>query len=138
MRELPVRSSLRTLGGTSVHRSSTARRAKVNEYLFEDKPASLYERLASRRGRPARSPFGHTHKPWVREHGGVLFVNCGSVGKPKDGDPRAAFAVLRPPPATDVDVTIERVSLRRRGRSPARSPPPACQSEYAEKLVVAA
>ena len=38
--------------------------------------------------------FGHTHKPWVREHGGVLFVNCGSVGKPKDGDPRAAFAVL--------------------------------------------
>ena len=27
--------------------------------------------------------------------GGVLFVNCGSVGKPKDGDPRAAFASLR-------------------------------------------
>ena len=38
--------------------------------------------------------FGHTHKPWVHEYGGVLFVNCGSVGKPKDGDPRAAFAVL--------------------------------------------
>jgi predicted phosphodiesterase len=38
--------------------------------------------------------FGHTHKPWVREHGGVLFVNCGSVGKPKDGDARGAFAVL--------------------------------------------
>jgi hypothetical protein len=32
--------------------------------------------------------FGHTDKPWVREHGGVLFVNCGSVGKPKDGDLR--------------------------------------------------
>jgi diadenosine tetraphosphatase ApaH/serine/threonine PP2A family protein phosphatase len=30
----------------------------------------------------------------VHEYGGVLFVNCGSVGKPKDGDPRAAFAVL--------------------------------------------
>ena len=38
--------------------------------------------------------FGHTHKPWVHEYGGVLFVNCGSVGKPKDGDPRGAFAVL--------------------------------------------
>jgi putative phosphoesterase len=38
--------------------------------------------------------FGHTHEPWVHEYGGVLFVNCGSVGKPKDGDPRAAFAVL--------------------------------------------
>jgi predicted phosphodiesterase len=38
--------------------------------------------------------FGHTHKPWVHEYGGVLFVNCGAVGKPKDGDPRASFAVL--------------------------------------------
>ena len=38
--------------------------------------------------------FGHTHKPWVHEYGGVLFVNCGSVGKPKDGDPRGAFTVL--------------------------------------------
>ena len=24
----------------------------------------------------------------------MLFVNCGSVGKPKDGDPRGAFAIL--------------------------------------------
>jgi hypothetical protein len=30
----------------------------------------------------------------VNEYGGVLFVNFGSVGKPKDGDPRAAFALL--------------------------------------------
>jgi hypothetical protein len=27
--------------------------------------------------------FGHTHKPWVHEYGGVLFVNCGFVGKPR-------------------------------------------------------
>ena len=38
--------------------------------------------------------FGHTHKPWIREIAGVLFVNCGSVGKPKDGDPRSSFALL--------------------------------------------
>jgi putative phosphoesterase len=66
---------------------------KVNEYLFEDKPASLYERLA-RSADCDVLVFGHTHKPWIREHGGVLFVNCGSVGKPKDGDPRAAFCLL--------------------------------------------
>lgn len=66
---------------------------KVNEYLFEDKPARLYERLA--RAEPDDVlVFGHTHQPWIHEHGGVLFVNCGSVGKPKDGDPRAAFAVV--------------------------------------------
>ena len=60
---------------------------KVNEYLFEDKPARLYERLATAETDQVLV-FGHTHKPWVHEYGGVLFVNCGSVGKPKDGDPR--------------------------------------------------
>jgi len=66
---------------------------KVNEYLFEDKPASLYERLAASAECDVLV-FGHTHTPWVREYGGVLFVNCDSVGKPKDGDPRGAFAIL--------------------------------------------
>lgn len=66
---------------------------KVNEYLFEDKPARTFERIASGAECDVLV-FGHTHKPWVHEYGGVLFVNCGSVGKPKDGDPRAAFAVL--------------------------------------------
>jgi putative phosphoesterase len=80
---------------------------KVNEYLFEDKPESLYNRLAA--GADCEVlVFGHTHKPWIRAFGGVLFVNCGSVGKPKDGDPRAAFAILE---LTDgrVDASIERV-----------------------------
>ena len=66
---------------------------KVNEYLFEDKPARLYERLAAAEDADVLV-FGHTHKPWVHDFGGVRFVNCGSVGKPKDGDPRGAFAVL--------------------------------------------
>ena len=39
-----------------------------------------------------------------RRSSGVLFVNCGSIGKPKDGDPRGAFAVL-----DGTGVTIERV-----------------------------
>ena len=39
----------------------------------------------------------------------MLFVNCGSVGKPKDGDPRSAFAILEPA-AAGVEVTIERVA----------------------------
>ena len=36
------------------------------------------------------SVFGHTHKAWVAEFGGALFVTCGAVGKPKVGDPRTA------------------------------------------------
>ena len=68
---------------------------KVNEYLFEDKPAKTFERIAAGADCDILV-FGHTHEPWVREYGGVLFVNCGSVGKPKDGDPRGAFALLAP------------------------------------------
>src|SRR4051812_34838584 len=105
MRALPFELHF-PVGITGVHLVHGSPR-KVNEYLFEDKPARLYERLAAAETDRVLV-FGHTHKPWVHEYGGVLFVNCGSVGKPKDGDPRGAFAVLPPTPA-GVDVTIERV-----------------------------
>jgi putative phosphoesterase len=81
---------------------------KVNEYLFEDKPARTFERIAALADCELLV-FGHTHKPWVHEYGGVLFVNCGSVGKPKDGDPRASFAVLAENEGR-IKVTIERVA----------------------------
>lgn len=38
--------------------------------------------------------FGHTHKPWHREVEGVHFLNTGSVGRPKDGDPRAGYVLV--------------------------------------------
>lgn len=37
---------------------------------------------------------GHTHKPYVLEVGSTLVVNPGSLGLPRDGDPRAAYALL--------------------------------------------
>ena len=133
MRDLPfdLRFELGAFAIRLVHGSPR----KVNEYLFEDKPARLYERLAAAEEADVLV-FGHTHKPWVHEYGGVLFVNCGSVGKPKDGDPRAAFAVLED--AGDrVDVTIERVEYDAEtvAREVAAAGLPA---EYAEKLVAAA
>jgi putative phosphoesterase len=95
------------LGNQDVHLVHGSPR-KVNEYLFEDKPASLYERLA--RAEDAQVlVFGHTHKPWIHTYGGVLFVNCGSVGKPKDGDPRAAFALLEAEDQAPVRASIQRV-----------------------------
>jgi predicted phosphodiesterase len=105
MRGLPFELRF-ALGEHEVHLVHGSPR-KVNEYLFEDKPPSLYERLAA--AETARTlAFGHTHKPWVHEYGGVQFVNCGSVGKPKDGDPRGAFAILTAA-AGAPEVTIERV-----------------------------
>jgi predicted phosphodiesterase len=53
---------------------------KVNDYLMEDKPDRLYERLAAAEEADTMV-FGQTHRPWVREHGGVLSVDCSSVGQ---------------------------------------------------------
>jgi putative phosphoesterase len=101
MRELPF--DLRfELGGKRVRLVHGSPR-KVNEYLFEDKPAKTFERIAAGADCDVLV-FGHTHKPWVHEYGGVLFVNCGSVGKPKDGDPRAGFVVLE---ARDGEIDVE-------------------------------
>jgi putative phosphoesterase len=122
------------VGSVDVHLVHGSPR-KVNEYLFEDKPASLYERLAAAESDPVLV-FGHTHKPWVREYGGVLFVNCGSVGKPKDGDPRGAFAVLTPS-AGSVAVSIERIEYDADAVA-AEVREAGLPGELADKLLVAA
>jgi putative phosphoesterase len=37
---------------------------------------------------------GHTHQGYVLEVGDKLVINPGSVGQPRDGDPRAAYAII--------------------------------------------
>src|SRR5919206_520276 len=37
---------------------------------------------------------GHTHQPYVLPVGDKLVINPGSIGQPRDGDPRAAYAVI--------------------------------------------
>ncbi len=106
MRELPF--DLRFELGEQRVRLVHGSPRKVNEYLFEDKAARTFERIAAGADCDVLV-FGHTHKPWIHEYGGVLFVNCGSVGKPKDGDPRAGFALLELDDAGEVKASIERV-----------------------------
>jgi putative phosphoesterase len=75
---------------------------KMNEYLYEDRPLANLERIA----RSAESDvlvFGHTHLPYTKEVAGVLLVNDGSVGKPKDGDVRAGYVLIE----ADGDVRVE-------------------------------
>jgi len=109
---------------------------KVNEYLFEDKPARTFERIAALSDCDVLV-FGHTHKPWIHSYGGVLLVNCGSVGKPKDGDPRAAFAVLELEDAGRVKASMERVGYD--AEAVAREVEAAgLPGEYAVQLVAAA
>ena len=109
---------------------------KVNEYLFEDKPARTFERIAAGADCDVLV-FGHTHRPWVHRYGGVLFVNCGSVGKPRDGDPRGAFALLEADDQGDVLASIERVAYD--AEAVAREVAAAgLPGEYADKLLSAA
>jgi len=54
--------------------------------------------------------FGHTHDPWFRWYQDKLFVNVGSVGRPKDGDPRAMYVVLESAPSASIAVEIRRVA----------------------------
>lgn len=65
-------------------------------YWTEDRSDDFCLKMGARMGaRPGDVvAFGHTHKPWHREVGGIHFVNTGSVGRPKDGDPRAGYVVL--------------------------------------------
>ncbi len=65
-------------------------------YWTEDRPDDFCLKMASHAGAKPGDvlAFGHTHKPWHREVGGIHFVNTGSVGRPKDGDPRAGYVLL--------------------------------------------
>ena len=109
---------------------------KVNEYLFEDKPARTFERIAVSADCDVLV-FGHTHKPWIHTYGGVLFINCGSIGKPKDGDPRAAFALLELDEHGEVVASIQRVPYD--AHTVAKEVVEVgLPGEYAEKLVAAA
>lgn len=67
---------------------------KVNEYLFADRPESSLVRLLDMVAADVLV-CGHTHLPYHRILAdGRHVINAGSVGKPKDGDPRACYLVL--------------------------------------------
>jgi predicted phosphodiesterase len=81
---------------------------KINEYLYEDRPDSSLERLLDL-AEAELLVCGHTHIPYHRRlPGGRHVVNAGSVGKPKDGDPRAGYVVLAAA-GRSLDVQFRRV-----------------------------
>ena len=82
---------------------------RINEYLLRDRDERTYLRLAQSESDDVLA-FGHTHDPWFRRYGETLFVNVGSVGRPKDGDPRAMYVVLCSSTGTPVEVEIRRVA----------------------------
>jgi diadenosine tetraphosphatase ApaH/serine/threonine PP2A family protein phosphatase len=47
----------------------------------------------------------HTHQPYVLEVDDKLVINPGSIGQPRDGDPRASYAVIE-----DYRVELKRIT----------------------------
>jgi len=67
---------------------------RVNEYLFADRPEKSLLRLLDMAAADVLV-CGHTHLPYQRVlSDGRHVINAGSVGKPKDGDPRACYLTL--------------------------------------------
>jgi putative phosphoesterase len=74
---------------------------KINEYLFEDRDEKSLLRMMEQSEADIMC-FGHTHKPFHRtlraepeeptryRHA----INIGSVGKPKDGNPKGCYVIL--------------------------------------------
>lgn len=56
--------------------------------------------------------MGHTHIPWQDRFGRLLVINPGSVGQPRDRDPRAAFATLE---TSDLHVGFHRADYDKSG-----------------------
>jgi len=92
LRALPL--SLRLeLGGTSIHVFHGSPSDPFTEYIY---PWEVGDRLGSYLGEAGCRVLilGHTHVPYVIPSGDGLMINPGSVGQPRDGDPRASYMVL--------------------------------------------
>jgi putative phosphoesterase len=62
-------------------------------YLGEESGVTLWESELVRAGHPDFLFVGHTHVPMKTQFQRTQVVNPGSVGQPKHGDPRAAYAI---------------------------------------------
>jgi predicted phosphodiesterase len=120
---------------------------RINEYLFEDREDKSLVYLLEKFGADILF-FGHTHKPYHRvltQETGPRYrhaINIGSVGKPKDGDPRAGYVLLtvgeispaERPDALGVEFVRVEYDVERAARAVEESPLP---NAYAEALRVA-
>jgi putative phosphoesterase len=64
-----------------------------DEHLWPDADDATLERLIGHE-RATTIAFGHLHLPYVRHWRGRMLVNVASAGLPKDGDPRACYALF--------------------------------------------
>lgn len=99
--QLPLELALTVLGRKIALFHATPR--KNNLYWYEDRPEKFFHEMAEKIEADVLI-YGHTHKPYRKDFEKKIFINAGSVGKPKDGDPRACVTLI--------DLTVEKVSVK--------------------------
>jgi predicted phosphodiesterase len=116
---------------------------KINEYLFADRDEKSLLRIMEE-AEAHFMFFGHTHKPYHKilkdENGHYRHaVNIGSVGKPKDGDPRGGYVLvtleerfsLSAPDSVDIEVIRFEYDVEKAAKAIEDSPLP---NDYADML----
>ncbi|MGD0802626.1 MAG: metallophosphoesterase family protein [Candidatus Bathyarchaeia archaeon] len=88
----------------------------LTSYIYPDSAKTQAENLLSLTGSDILI-LGHTHVPYMIENDSHLMLNPGSVGQPRDGDPRASYILLETEPLRvehrrveyNIDVTAEAI-----------------------------
>ena len=92
----------------------------VDEHLYHDTPEERFQEVAKTAGADL-IVFGHSHEQFTKKADGALFINPGSVGRPGDGNPQAAYAAITASPFSvelvrvSYDVEAAADALRRKG-----------------------
>jgi putative phosphoesterase len=107
---------------------------KIDEYLTEDLSDDFYWQMMEEHGADLMA-FGHTHKPFRKtiEKGKQIkhAINLGSVGKPKDGDPKACYVVIEVAEHVVVEFIKVDYDVEKAARAIEESPLP---NEFADML----
>jgi putative phosphoesterase len=101
LRRLPVSSGF-TIDGMDFELTHSAAPNTLNPCRCEYESEDIGHKSALRK---KFKLTGHSHKPFIRKFGATTVLNPGSVGQPRDLDPRASYAVIE-----NGEVSIRRVS----------------------------
>jgi putative phosphoesterase len=92
----------------------------IDEHLYHDTREERFQELAKKEGEGI-IVFGHSHEQFTKKTNGTLFINPGSVGRPGDGNPKGAYAIITARPFSvellriNYDVETAADELRRKG-----------------------
>jgi len=84
-----------TANGVKIALVHGSPRDPLNEYIYPGTVDFILKSLIDESGGEVLL-LGHTHVPFSERLGSRLIGNPGSVGQPRDGDPRASYGILEP------------------------------------------